>query len=211
MNTLNAIAYNILNQMRGGRSSNNDLLSLDQIKYNIEVYRSLLIRRDMERSRDLREFEQQITVDNIPAIPTEEVALTERFGQRKLTIQLPRPVRVKNQIALNVATSGHTKLIPVIPYQYHIYKSYQRYTPNDTRGFLVDGTLYFTGNVDDVQIRGVFEEPRKVMELAGIDRDRTSDQPYPITYDMIQQITEIMLRGEFTTILQTENQSQITP
>ena len=34
--TLNEIAYNILNLVRGGRSSNNDYISTSQIKFNVK-------------------------------------------------------------------------------------------------------------------------------------------------------------------------------
>ena len=39
--TLDEIAYNLLNAFRGGRSSNDDNISLDQIKFNVEVENSL--------------------------------------------------------------------------------------------------------------------------------------------------------------------------
>ena len=48
--TLNEIAYNILNLVRGGRSSNNDHISLDQIKFNVQYYRAMYIRRDFTRN-----------------------------------------------------------------------------------------------------------------------------------------------------------------
>ena len=48
--TLNEIAYNILNLVRGGRSSNNEHISLSQIKFNVKYYRAMLIRRDFARN-----------------------------------------------------------------------------------------------------------------------------------------------------------------
>ena len=48
--TLNEIAYNILNLVRGGRSSNNDYISTGQIKFNVKYYRAMLIRRDFARN-----------------------------------------------------------------------------------------------------------------------------------------------------------------
>ena len=48
--TLNEIAYNILNLVRGGRSSNNDYISTGQVKFNVKYYRAMLIRRDFARN-----------------------------------------------------------------------------------------------------------------------------------------------------------------
>ena len=43
--TLDEIAYNILHLLRGGRSSNDELISIEQIKFNIKHYRAMFIRR----------------------------------------------------------------------------------------------------------------------------------------------------------------------
>ena len=48
--TFNEIAYNILNLVRGGRSSHDEHISLDQIKFNIKHYRAMFIRRDFARN-----------------------------------------------------------------------------------------------------------------------------------------------------------------
>ena len=48
--TLNEIAYNVLNLVRGGRSNHDEHISLDQIKFNIKHYRAMLIRRDFARN-----------------------------------------------------------------------------------------------------------------------------------------------------------------
>ena len=59
--TLNEIAYNLLNLVRGGRSSHDEHISLDQIKFNIKHYRAMFIRRDYERNRLItRHIEQDL-------------------------------------------------------------------------------------------------------------------------------------------------------
>ena len=49
--TLDEIAYNLLNLMRGGRSSNDEHISLEQIKFNIKHYRAMFIRRDYAKNQ----------------------------------------------------------------------------------------------------------------------------------------------------------------
>ena len=48
--TLNEIAYNLLNLIRGGRSNHDEHISLDQIKFNIKHYRAVFIRRDFAKN-----------------------------------------------------------------------------------------------------------------------------------------------------------------
>ena len=59
--TLDEIAYNILNLVRGGRSSTGDHISISQIKFNIKYYRAMLIRRDYARNGNItRHLEQDL-------------------------------------------------------------------------------------------------------------------------------------------------------
>ena len=48
--TLNEIAYNLLNLVRGGRSNHDEHISLDQIKFNVKHYRAMFIRRDYAKN-----------------------------------------------------------------------------------------------------------------------------------------------------------------
>ena len=48
--TLDEIAYNLLNLVRGGRSNQDEHISLDQIKFNVKHYRAMFIRRDYAKN-----------------------------------------------------------------------------------------------------------------------------------------------------------------
>ena len=59
--TLNEIAYNLLNIVRGGRSHHDEHISLDQIKFNIKHYRAMFIRRDYQKNGlNSRHIEQDL-------------------------------------------------------------------------------------------------------------------------------------------------------
>jgi hypothetical protein len=241
MDSLKVIAYNLLNKIRGGRSTNYEKISLDQIIYNVELYRALLIRRDLELSRDTREFEQYLT-DNPesiePYINLENVELSDGLSftgigfALKSVKPLPKPVRLKNQFALNISTLGRKQIIPVIPYQYSQFQAYNTYTKDKPRAYMLNNHLYIVGDnlsnflnntlsgnstdlntdlLDKVQLYGVFEQPRKAMEYNGISPDDTDTQPYPISYDMIQRINESMLRLELQAVASTPNETELKP
>lgn len=241
MDSLKVIAYNLLNKLRGGRSSNSDKISLDQIMYNIELYRALFIRRDMEQSRDTREFEQYLTDNPTSTQPYIEMENVDLSGGLSFTgigfalrskKRLPKPIRLKNQFALNITTLGRKNIIPVIPYQYSQYQAYNKYTKNKPRAYMLDGYLYVVGDnlslflndtlanvettfntdiIDKIQLFGVFEEPRKVMEYNGVSPDDVDDQTYPISYDMIQRINEALLRTELQILGQTQDEEKLVP
>lgn len=241
MDSLNAIAYNILNKLRGGRSSNNDPYSLDQIKYNIELYRALLIRRDLERNREMTQFEQELS-DSTTEIGVEmsmvDLAQEEFIGginyAYKSVKPIPKPMRLKNQFALNLNGIGRTKVYPVVNYQSIHLAQFNRYTCNDGRAFYLNGYVYIIGDkttndmnkfvsgdeeaevdstktIERIVVRGIFEQPRVAMIFNGVSPDKVDDEPYPISYDMIQAITQSLLNGEMQYLTQTENVTELKP
>ena len=48
--TLNEMAYNLLNLLRGNRTNHDENLSIPQIKFNILHYRAVFIRRDYSKN-----------------------------------------------------------------------------------------------------------------------------------------------------------------
>ena len=69
--TLTEIAYNLLNLVRGGRSNQDEHISLEQIKFNIKHYRAMFIRRDYAKngftSRHVEQDLGCITVEPVDA------------------------------------------------------------------------------------------------------------------------------------------------
>ena len=67
--TLNEIAHNVLNLVRGGHSHHDESISLRQIKFNIQYYRAMLIRRDFARNGMVtRHLEQDLGCIKLEAV-----------------------------------------------------------------------------------------------------------------------------------------------
>ena len=93
--TLNEIAYNILNLVRGGNSHQDESISLDQIKFNIQYYRAMLIRRDFARNGLVtRHLEQDlgcIELEKVDATKCCKLPLSCHVMKSK--VRIPRTVR----------------------------------------------------------------------------------------------------------------------
>lgn len=211
--SLNEIAYNLLNNLRGGRSSNNDYLSLEQIKFCINYYRAMFIRRDMWRN-NLRStvFEQDLGLLNL----TKES--TEGFDNENLilykTVKIPTPVRLKNKEAITfvgtISNSG--KPIPVVNNQRSYWNQFSKYTGNDQEAYYKDGYIFVKtkDTLSSVNVRGIFEDPEDVFDFvkdSGLDI-YDGDQPYPISQDMIEGITKGLLKGELKLNVSTLNDDE---
>ena len=213
--TLNEIAYNILNIVRGGRSNSDDHLSLSQIKFNIKYYRAMMIRRDMARNNFMsRHIEQDLGCLKLIRVNASkccdfdidcEVYRTEK--------KIPRTVRAnfKDMITYVGGVDG-VNTIPVIQSDYVKFIPYDKYTKNQRKAFFIEDYLYIYNpdGLELINVRGVFEDPE---EVAKFDCDGTDcyddNMPFPMPADMIQAITTALMSGEMMMLTTTVNDTTL--
>ena len=178
--TLNEIAYNILNIVRGGRSNSDDNISLSQIKFNIKYYRAMMIRRDLARNNFMsRHMEQDLGCLKLVRVNASQCCNFDiECIVYRTEEKVPRTVRAnfKDMITYVGGVDG-INTIPVVKSDYIKYLPYDKYTKN--------------------HVRGVFEDPE---EVAKFDCDGTDcyddNMPFPMPADMVQAITTALLSGE---------------
>jgi hypothetical protein len=225
--TLNEIAYNVLNIVRGGRSTNNEHISLEQIKYTILYYRELLVRRDGGSGfQDLRDFEQ-----SIPNLELEETDLAEgslsNLAVRGLVLKtkkaIPRPLRISGRDGLtSVHSSDFRYVFPVVDPARARWVRFSKFTPTNPRSFYRNGFVYLTETAllnevrkslagesseitprmgaehpTTIEVRGVFADPREAYEVATGEEWDDDSTPFPMSGDIEQRIVQSLLSGEF--------------
>jgi len=218
MITLNQAAYNILNQLRGGRSSNNEYISLSQIKFWIKYYRALLIRRDEERFSRVEGLAQSIVVpiaaSNVswgtPAQTNPPASSVPEYTAISASV-LPNIVRLKDRPAImQVLVDGTRQVIPYIDSRRGIWNQFDKYTSLSRRCWLYGGKLYInnwnlTGAVSpQVELTAIFEDPEQAynFNLSGDPWDDDTND-FPISSDLLQQVSQSVINGEGQIIAQT--------
>ena len=220
MSTFNEIAYNIHNILRGGRTSNNEYYTLEQIKYNIKYYRALLIRRDLQRSPvRTTPFEQDIGVLNLEKIDENDSYDDQPSYILRTTEDIPEPLRLKGREGITfVGSPSGLVSYDTVNSNRRRYLRHSRFTNMSPRSFYQQGKIYVEGDpniekinryireedttldvdvehVDKVRIRGIFVDPEEAIEFeSGSPYDH--DTEFPIPEDYIQRITQSMLNGE---------------
>lgn len=215
--SLEEIAYNILNTLRGGRSSHSEHLSLDQVKFAIKYYRTLFIRRDFYKNFNrYRPFEQDLGLVSLSIQDTADSS-NHTSGNKLLRTdeRIPAPIRMKNWEGITfvggIDKAG--KPIPVQDAHKSYWDKYNKYTDNEPSAFYRDGYVFLRNvdNADVINIRGVFEDPEDVHEFT---RDNGFDlyddnAPFPISTDMLQGITRGLIDGELRVLISTPNDTEL--
>tara|TARA_R100001594_G_scaffold102334_1_gene137047 strand:+ start:3524 stop:4234 length:711 start_codon:yes stop_codon:yes gene_type:complete len=221
--TLNEIAYNLLNQIRGGRSHNDEHISLDQIKFNIKHYRAMFIRRDFTRNGfTSRHIEQDLgCLELIKVDPSKCCELPSSCSVYRTTETIPRTIRFNFEEALtHVGDITGTGTIPLINANMVKWLPQDKYTNKNYKAYMIEDYLYIY-NADGlkyINVRGIFENPSEVFKFKDCDGTDCYDDnitDYPIPMDMIQQINQGILAGELGllagTMSDTENDRMQDP
>jgi hypothetical protein len=214
--TLDEIAYNLLNLLRGGRSSNDENISLDQIKFNIQHYRAMLIRRDYARNGVVsKTLEQDLGCIPLVKVDANKCCdLNSDCPVYRTNVKMPKPVRFNLQDAFTfIGKPNGTSAIPrVEPYMVD-YLVYDKYNKDKSRYYVIDEYIYVynPNGLENVNVRGVFEDPREVHNFntctSGNCFDPQSD--YPLPADMLSQINMGLLQGELQLLSSTFPDSEL--
>ena len=160
--TLNEIAYNILNIVRGGRSNSDDNISLSQIKFNIKYYRAMMIRRDLARNNFMsRHMEQDLGCLKLVRVNASQCC---NFDIECIVYRTEEkvPRTVKDMITYVGGVDG-INTIPVVKSDYIKYLPYDKYTKNQRKAFMIEDYIYIYNpdGMEFLNVRGVFEDPEE--------------------------------------------------
>jgi|TARA_R110000823_G_scaffold49393_3_gene124764 hypothetical protein len=200
--TLNEIAYNILNLVRGGRSSNNEHISLDQIKFNVQYYRAMFIRRDFTRNGIItRSLEQDLGCLELEKVDASKCCnLPVECAVYKTIKKIPKTVRFSFRDAItHVSDVTGTGTIPLVESHTVQWLPYDKYTKDKYKAYMIEDYMYIynANGLGFINVRGVFEDPK---DVALFDCDSSDcyndDMDYPLPADMLQMITQGILSTE---------------
>ena len=209
--TLNEIAYNVLNLVRGGRSSNNDYISLDQIKFNIRYYRAMLIRRDFARNGMItRHLEQDLGCLNLIKVDASKCCnLPIECAVYRTERALPRTVRFNFRDAItHVSDVTGTGTIPLVESHTVQWLPYDKYTKDKYKAYMIEDFMYIYNaeGLGFINVRGVFENPE---DVSSFDCDGSEcyddNMDYPLPLDMVETITKGIMAGELVLLSGSKN------
>jgi len=220
VSTFNEIAYNIHNILLGGRTSNNEYYTIEQIKYNIKYYRALLIRRDLQRSPvRTTPFEQDIGVLELEKVDENGSYNDQPSYVLRTKKNIPEPLRLKGREGITfVGSPSGLKSYDTVNPNRRRYVRYSRFTNTSPRAFYQRGKVYVEGDpniekinryireddkeldvnvehVDKIRIRGIFVDPEEAIKFE-TGSPYNHDTEFPMPEDYIQRITQSMLNGE---------------
>ena len=201
--TLDEISFNLLNLFRGGRSSQDELISLSQIKFNVKHYRAVFIRRDYARNGLVtRHLEQDLKCVKLTKVDLSKCCnINLSCNAYRSEKKIPRTVRFNFEEAITYVgdVSGLGRIQMIRPFEVN-YISADKFTGKNTKAFMIEDYLYVInpGGTEYVNVRGIFEDPEEVSDFldCGDQPCYNGSMAFPMPMDMVQAITQGMMNGE---------------
>lgn len=222
MNTLNKIAENIAFKL--GDQFNITLR--ESIKNTVLDYRAKFIRDDADRNfisdvhlsqtmniefdvvNLLQEFGANFDIVNSICADTEVLQEYKVLRSKKL---VPLPVRVKSGRRSPYQYLGRItgeKGFTYVDIEQYYYIRNTRYNAKTIYYTIINGRIYIINNLKEcdinnsleianAMIKGVFEDPREAYSICSDKTTKLDDRLFPIPSDMLMQISNGILRGEY--------------
>ena len=202
--TLDEIAYNLLNLVRGGRSNNDEHISLAQIKFNIKHYRAMFIRRDYAKNGFVsRHVEQDLGCVRLKPVDASKCCNIETDCPVYRTIkEVPKTIRYNFEEAIShVGDITGIGTIPMVNSNTIQFLPHDKYTKNKMKSYMLSNFLYIYNaeGIEAINIRGVFEDPQEVSRFDECEDGGCYDDsksPFPIPMDMLSLINQGIIAGE---------------
>jgi len=199
--TLNEIAYSVAETV--GKPYDESFLN--RVRTGIHYYRSLLIKREIDRNPGFipPQFVQRLSCVEMEEVDIAECPEVVELGCKicRTKEKVPTLVRLADRLAIKyVGTIDLKKNYSMISVDRIPWMKFNLYTANKPFAYFLDDYIYI-GNAcpERITIMGVFEDPTALTSFVGCDGERsfTFDDPYPIPRDMVQRLIQAMLAGEF--------------
>lgn len=200
LNTLNTLIDDMLLIIRNSNIVESENINRLQLKQWITTYRALLIKQDVDKDGDINpEYIQ--TLDDIYL---EVVPLSNESGICKMRSlrKLPRTLDLNNRYGIVSITDNNGNTIQFGDKSKATKQKYRRFTCNDYIAYHDNGYLGIIGPslINKVVIDGIWEDPDKVSEFKGDCSN--DDYPYPIPYDKIPALKDLILSKELGVTIQ---------
>lgn len=187
--SLNNIIDDILLIVRNNNLSESEHLSRIQIEMWIAHYRSILIRQDLDKGRDIN----PMYIQTMPCIHLDKVDTVAGKIEYKSNIELPKLIDFHFRTGLVYVKDMYGNLIQLGHETKMKYQRYRKYTCGDYIAYIKNNRLYIEGSdnqLEWVEIGIIAENPADLNECFDPDSE------YPVPAHMIPVIKDMIFSKE---------------
>lgn len=196
--SLNNIIDDLLLEARSNNIAESESLSRIQVEQWIIQYRSMLLKQDVDKGKEINpDYIQEIV--NIPITDKYDNGSYIAVGNvwvGRTTLEIPNGIDFNFEYPILNIYDSYDNMIQMMSEKRAKMQFTRRYTSNNSVAYKKDKRIYVVGqgDVDKVTIRGVFENP--LDSLLGLN----ADARYPIPANMVGPLKELIMTKEMNIV-----------
>lgn len=209
MITLRQIAFNALNTIRGGKTSDDELVGIKQIYFIIHNVRAKLIREDLMKNRsisdNIKQLLQCLEVEQVDASMCCNVEID--CDVYRTLLQIPQPIELyqKDLITKIGPNQIGARSYPIVPIERIPYLGFTPFAGinNAVYASIVNRYVFLfqpkskNKLIKRINVEGVWTDPTALTNYTNCSGQPcyTDDSYYPISAHMIEPLTQIIIQN----------------
>jgi len=210
--TLDTIVNDILSIVRGSIVSQSEPISKRQIEDWINQYRSILLKRDLDKGKYPNpDFIQEIPFVELEEVPVEGDTLASGYSGYTFTgsnvlrtkLSIPKPIDFNFKNGFTFIGKPDGTELQIVPEHRARWQQYKKYTSSEQLVYHKNDHLYVTNaglsDLSHLYIRGIFEIPSEVGRFVNPATDIAyfnESSKYPVPANLVPAIKEFILSKE---------------
>lgn len=193
--TLRILIADLINIIRGAKPIDDEPISDRQVETWIHQYRSLLLKRDLDKGYMINPD----YIQNIDDISLEYDSDRELY---RTSVDLPNAIDLHNKSGITFVGDRYGNQIQLTSEKRVNYQEHNKWAMDEPMAYLNNKRIYLYNPkvLTKIYIRGVFENPVEAFTTNGETYDY--DSSYPIPMSMIVPLKEMILKTELNIIWQ---------
>jgi len=213
MVTLNQLVYDLINLLRGGGTTDDDMLGRRQVAFWIINTRALLIRQDYDKGRTISDN----IIQTISCLPVEQIdasmcpcIITAGCNIMRSVSQIPKPIETaQKDLIIRISPPViNQRPYSLINFHRSLWIGMNKYTRHGGKAFYKDRYIYLM-NVDPsvsfVSVDAVFEDPRELANYNACNNAPCYDDNsnFPISRWMVELMKKMIVDTDIKVLLNT--------
>lgn len=205
--TLRTIVNDLLKIIRGSNIASSETISLRQIEDWVHQYRSLLLKRDLDKGKkpnpDYIQEINHLRLEPVEAVGDNIIDSRNESGMYsyRTILEIPRTIDLNFTSGFMYIGTPIGEEIQLIPEGRMRWQEYKKYTSKDRVCYLKNGHLYIVNDfpLEFITVRAVFEVPSEVGRFVNPITDQpyfSLDSKYPIPINMLPDLKAMILQKE---------------
>ena len=189
--SLKTLVFDLLNIIRAARPVDDEPISETQIQSWIHQYRAMFLKRDIDKGK----MPNPDYIQTIDGISLEYDSVKEMY---RTSADVPNTLDLNFKSGITFVGDKFGNQLQLISEKRVNYQKYNKWTQDETLAFLSNSRIYLYNSkgLDEVYIRGIFQNPVEAAEANGDTYNY--DTPYPIPMSIIPGLKKDILKNELS-------------